>query len=300
MMSKHAFSFPDFSAWRVFLWLFFSVEKEKNLKHLQRIMIIVRHIFWLIYACLEPVCPLFWVLNPPNKCHFHSKQGSFGGCLFPVPIFLLSLPVCFFFLESSFLFPRSFFLFPRFFSVPSLLTDALGRLRLTCCQAEGDLFCRCSTCSMVDRLEKRLCFFGPSPRTLFKELRIDGGVVAGVSPGARVRPRTLRGSDEPMWVAEVFRVEEAVSWWGGRGRLGGGDAGEAAEASALWAREPEDSNLQNAAGSRRCWSGARPGPKGIWPLQPRHLLSDQLSQRVFQSPSGALFQKAFSQRAADP
>ena len=55
-----------------------------------------------------------------------------------------------------------------------LLTDALGRLRLACCQAEGGPFCRCSRCSIVDRLEKRLCFFGPSPRTLFKELRIEG------------------------------------------------------------------------------------------------------------------------------
>lgn len=47
--------------------------------------------------------------------------------------------------------------------------------------------------------------------------------------------------------------------------------GEAAETSALWARESEDSNFQNEVGRRRCWSGARPGPKGIWPLQPCYL-----------------------------
>ena len=34
-------------------------------------------------------------------------------------------------------------------------------------------------------------------------------------------------------------------------------AGVAAEASALWTRESEDSNFQNAVGRRRCWSGAR-------------------------------------------
>ena len=27
---------------------------------------------------LEPVCPLFWGLNPPKEGPFHSKQGSFG------------------------------------------------------------------------------------------------------------------------------------------------------------------------------------------------------------------------------
>ncbi len=27
---------------------------------------------------LEPVCPLFWWLNPPKQGLFQSKQGSFG------------------------------------------------------------------------------------------------------------------------------------------------------------------------------------------------------------------------------
>ena len=34
------------------------------------------HKQWYIY--LEPVCPLFWGLNPPKEGPFHSKQGSFG------------------------------------------------------------------------------------------------------------------------------------------------------------------------------------------------------------------------------
>ena len=31
-----------------------------------------------IYIYLEPVCPLFLGLNPPNEGPFHSKQGSVG------------------------------------------------------------------------------------------------------------------------------------------------------------------------------------------------------------------------------
>ena len=38
-----------------------------------------------------------------------------------------------------------------------LLRDALARLRLTSCQAEGGLSCRCSTCSMVDPLKGHGC-----------------------------------------------------------------------------------------------------------------------------------------------
>ena len=30
------------------------------------------------YIVLEPVCPLFWWLNPPKQGLFQSKQGSFG------------------------------------------------------------------------------------------------------------------------------------------------------------------------------------------------------------------------------
>ena len=89
------------------------------------------------------------------------------------------------------------------------LTDGLGRLRLICCQAEGDPFCSCPTCSIVDRLEKRLCFLGPSPRTLFKDLRIYG-------PLADNPLEWWRGLvQEPVWVSESgFLVSES-----GRDRL---------------------------------------------------------------------------------
>ena len=33
---------------------------------------------------LEPVCPLFWGLNPPKEGPFHSKQGSFGFQVFTI------------------------------------------------------------------------------------------------------------------------------------------------------------------------------------------------------------------------
>lgn len=33
--------------------------------------------YFFIYIFLEPVCPLFLVLNLPKESHFHSKQGSF-------------------------------------------------------------------------------------------------------------------------------------------------------------------------------------------------------------------------------
>ncbi len=66
------------------------------------------------------------------------------------------------------------------------------------------------------------------------------GVVAGVSPGGRVRPRTLRGSDESMWVAEIG--------WRRRFPGEGAEEGFAVETQErqqklwLWAREPEDSS----------------------------------------------------------
>ena len=33
---------------------------------------------WLGYVYLEPVCPLFWGLNPQKEGLFRSNQGSFG------------------------------------------------------------------------------------------------------------------------------------------------------------------------------------------------------------------------------
>ena len=47
-----------------------------------------------IYIYLEPVCPLFWWLNPPKQGLFQSKQGSFG---FQVGIYIINtflLPCC--------------------------------------------------------------------------------------------------------------------------------------------------------------------------------------------------------------
>ena len=41
----------------------------------------------LIYIYLEPVCPLFWWLNPSKQGLFQSKQGSFG---FQVYIYMFS------------------------------------------------------------------------------------------------------------------------------------------------------------------------------------------------------------------
>ena len=35
-------------------------------------------IYIQLYTHLEPVCPLFWWLNPPKQCLFQSKQGPFG------------------------------------------------------------------------------------------------------------------------------------------------------------------------------------------------------------------------------
>ena len=97
-----------------------------------------------------------------------------------------------------------------------LLTDGLGRLRLTCCQAEGGPLRSCSTRSKVDRPQKRPCCFGPSPRTLFQDLRLD-------SPLADNPLEWWRGLvqeaefDHELYAAQRmsggnFRVEEAVSW----------------------------------------------------------------------------------------
>ena len=35
------------------------------------------YIYIYIYVCLEPVCPLFWWLNPSKQGLFQSKQASF-------------------------------------------------------------------------------------------------------------------------------------------------------------------------------------------------------------------------------
>ena len=50
-----------------------------------------------MYVYLEPVCPLFWGLNPPKEGPVHSKQGSFGFqvyskcCLVVVFVFIMRI-----------------------------------------------------------------------------------------------------------------------------------------------------------------------------------------------------------------
>ena len=41
-----------------------------------------------MYIYLEPVCPLFWGLNPPKEGPFHSKQGSFGFQIYNIYIYI--------------------------------------------------------------------------------------------------------------------------------------------------------------------------------------------------------------------
>ena len=43
-----------------------------------------------IYIYLEPVCPLFWGLNPPKEGPFHSKQGSFRFKVYTYNLCLLT------------------------------------------------------------------------------------------------------------------------------------------------------------------------------------------------------------------
>ena len=52
------------------------------------------------YNYLEPVCPLFWGLNPPKEGPFHSKSGSLG---FQVYIYIIQ-SICSF-LPMSMVFP---------------------------------------------------------------------------------------------------------------------------------------------------------------------------------------------------
>ena len=54
----------------------FSVQKELRTVFFSVSMFWVEVFFWYIY--LEPVCPLFWGLNPTKEGLFQSKQGLFG------------------------------------------------------------------------------------------------------------------------------------------------------------------------------------------------------------------------------
>ena len=52
-----------------------------------------------IYIYLEPVCPLFWGLNPPKEGPFHSKQGSFGFQVYIIFIYCIFAYLCGFYVE---------------------------------------------------------------------------------------------------------------------------------------------------------------------------------------------------------